>query len=77
MLCVQKCAAAVCTNLVEQLDAANLLGDILREHGVASGALDLNFAVVRHDCDFWCRGTEGWGLVLSLRSENRTLLCVR
>ena len=42
--------ACVYANLVEQLDAANLLGDLLREHGVASGALDLDFAVVRHDC---------------------------
>jgi hypothetical protein len=37
------------THLVEQLDAANLLGDLLGEHGVASRALDLDFAV-RHDC---------------------------
>lgn len=36
--------------LVEQLDAANLLGHILGEDGVAGGALDLNFAV-GHDCD--------------------------
>jgi hypothetical protein len=36
--------------LVEQLDAANLLGDLLGKDGVAGGALDLNFAV-RHDCD--------------------------
>ena len=35
--------------LVEQLDAANLLGNILGKDGVARGALDLNFAV-RHDC---------------------------
>lgn len=39
------------TCLVEQLDAANLVGDILGEHGVAGGALDLNFSV-RHDCGF-------------------------
>jgi len=38
-----------CANLVEQLDAANLLGDLLGQDGVAL-ALDLDFAVVRHDC---------------------------
>ena len=43
-------SACVVANLVEQLDAANLLGDLLRENGVASLALDLDFAVVRHDC---------------------------
>lgn len=36
--------------LVEQLDAANLLGDVLGKDGVAGLALDLDFAV-RHDCD--------------------------
>jgi hypothetical protein len=39
------------TCLVEQLDAANLVGDLLGEHGVAGGALDLDFSV-RHICDF-------------------------
>lgn len=37
--------------LVEQLDAANLVGDVLWQNWVALGALDLDFAVVRHDCD--------------------------
>ncbi len=37
--------------LVEQLDAADLVGDLLREDGIAGWALDLDFAV-RHDCDW-------------------------
>lgn len=43
----RRCANA---NLVKQLDAANLLGDLLGKDGVATLALDLDFAVVRHDC---------------------------
>lgn len=34
---------------VEQLDAANFVGDFLGEDRVAGGALDFDFAV-RHDC---------------------------
>ena len=37
--------------LVEELDAADLVGDLLGEHGVARWALDLDFSV-RHDCGF-------------------------
>lgn len=39
--------------LVEQLDAANLLGDVLGKDGVAGGALDLDFALRHIDqvCD--------------------------
>lgn len=36
--------------LVEELDAANLLRNLLGEDGVSGGALDFDFAV-RHDCD--------------------------
>jgi hypothetical protein len=36
--------------LVEQLDAANLVGHLLGEDGITGGALDFDFAV-RHDCD--------------------------
>jgi len=38
------------TPLVEQLDAANLVGDFLGKDSIARGALDFDFAV-RHDCD--------------------------
>lgn len=34
--------------LVEQLDAANLLGDVLGQDGVALGLLDFDFSGVRH-----------------------------
>lgn len=36
--------------LVEQLDAANLVGHVLGEDGIALGALDFDLAV-RHVCD--------------------------
>ena len=38
--------------LVEQLDAANLFGNLLGEHLVAGGALDFDFAF-RHDVRLW------------------------
>ena len=37
--------------LVEELDAADLVGNLLGEDGGAGDVLDLNFAVGRHDCD--------------------------
>jgi hypothetical protein len=50
------------TCLVEQLDAANLVGDLLGEHGVPGRALDLDFSV-RHGCGV---GGGGKGRKLSL-----------
>lgn len=42
--------------LVEQLDAANLLGDILGQDGVALGLLDFDFSGVRHVGDVMREG---------------------
>jgi hypothetical protein len=42
--------------LVEQLDAANLAGDVLGQNLVARDGLNFDISVVRHDCDFWA----GW-----------------
>ena len=68
--------------LVEQLDAANLVGDVLGQDGVAGRALDLDFAV-RHDCDVlgvdWgrrmgrFRDLSSWGRCRKLNVED---LCV-
>ena len=44
---------------VEQLDAANLGDDILREDLVAGDGLDLDFAVVRHFGDMGNADAEG------------------
>ena len=47
--------------LVEQLDAANLLGDILGQDGVALGLLDFDFSGVRHVGDVMGgRKGRGW-----------------
>lgn len=61
---MRRCGAGAVANLVEQLDAANLLGDLLGKHRVGALALDLDFAVVRHDCGCWCVG----GLEVSCRA---------
>jgi len=45
--CQSRNSSSTC--LVEQLDAANLVGDLLGQNGVAGWALDLDFSV-RHDC---------------------------
>ena len=50
--------------LVEQLDAANLLGDILGQDGVALGLLDFDFSGVRHVGDVM-GGRKGRGLAWS------------
>lgn len=67
--------------LVEQLDAANLLGNILGEDGVAGGALDLDFAV-RHVCDLYgvdwvrrVREVSGSVVVGSLKFKSRKVVC--
>lgn len=56
---ISRCSVSVLSCLVEQLDAANLVGDILGQDGVAGRALNLDFSV-RHDCD-WRWLVEGGG----------------
>jgi hypothetical protein len=38
--------------LVEELDGANLVGDVLWENGIAAWALDLDFLRVFGHCEF-------------------------
>ena len=47
--------------LVEQLDAANLIGNFLGKDGIAGWALDLDLAF-RHDCVCQCGGWREWAL---------------
>jgi hypothetical protein len=47
--------------LVEQLDAANLRGDILGQDGVALGLLDFDFSGVRHFGDVMRKGGREMG----------------
>ena len=54
--------------LVEQLDAANLLGDILGQDGVALGLLDFDFSGVRHVGDVMKGRAEMGGWRVSSKS---------